>query len=102
MTQPIKSLNVNTNNMLLQITVPKRTGVKRKRSSPIRNHENFSHTNDFPSKPFPKQSVTASNEVRYLLRSLKDNVEHYEIKALGSIYQTHRFRGGNLLCKMIT
>ncbi|KAF1812178.1 hypothetical protein P152DRAFT_482228 [Eremomyces bilateralis CBS 781.70] len=84
--KPHLSRAVPTKDMLLRITVPKRTGRKRRRGS---------------SEPYAFQdadtksvvhSQSANNPVKDMLRSMQDNPESTEIKCMGAIRETHRFR----------
>jgi general transcription factor 3C polypeptide 5 (transcription factor C subunit 1) len=99
---PILSQNALSGNVLLKITVPRRTGRKRKRGSnelfmdipngsePISEEEqNKGHTPDLLS--FGRNDQTKS-----LLRRLRDNQGRYEIEPVGTIEQTHRYRGMDL------
>ncbi|CAD6502891.1 BgTH12-02565 [Blumeria graminis f. sp. triticale] len=91
---PILSRNTPTNNILLKITVPKRTGRKRKRGS----QEPFSGVGLNATTP------NLGNETPYLRsqggldapielqRKLIDNVGRYSIEVVGEIRQTHRYR----------
>lgn len=93
---PILSQNAPTNNILLKITVPKRTGRKRKRGS----QDPFTH-DDVPTATASAsdastgsiQSVSRNDDPVQLVRKLKDNDGKYQIEAVGEIRQTHRFRG---------
>jgi len=89
MSKSLTSRLVKTNNVLLKITVPKRTGRKRKRDSTdpyvtddasITNSEN-SHA----------QSAAGVSKV--LLQTLRDNPNKYSIQPVGQVNETHRFRG---------
>lgn len=75
----VASYNQKTNNLLLKVTVPKRTGRKRKRGS---------------NEEFTADSVNlaARKDVSYLLRSLKDNTQRYEAEIVGPIHSTHIWR----------
>ena len=75
----ISSVSTKTDNVLLRITVPKRTGRKRKRGS-----------ND----TFEEDSSVGSvrRDARYMLRSVLDNKDNSEIEAVGAIERTHVFR----------
>ncbi|KAI9733468.1 MAG: tau 95 subunit of transcription factor TFIIIC [Claussenomyces sp. TS43310] len=96
---PILSHNAATTNVVMKITAPKRTGRKRKRGS------NAPYV-------FEKEHVTSSQDARkekdgvsdlrshsrldtpaHLRRILEDNVGTYQVEAVGTIIQTHRFRG---------
>jgi len=72
------SWRVKTADVLLKITVPKRTGRKRKRGS----QDAFLPGNDADG--------TGPETV---LRCLKDNVEKYDVTPVGFIEETFRFRG---------
>ncbi|KAI9779564.1 MAG: tau 95 subunit of transcription factor TFIIIC [Candelina submexicana] len=102
MSKPIWSRNVKTNNVLVKVTVPKRTGRKRKRGST----EPYMDDVEAP-KPAPglassamddpnhaaKHIDSVSKKAAHLLQSLRDNVAKYKVEAVGTIEQTHRFRG---------
>jgi general transcription factor 3C polypeptide 5 (transcription factor C subunit 1) len=75
----IISFNNSTNNVLLKVTIPKRTGRKRKRGS---NNPFMEETNE-PQPP---------KDASYFLRSLADNTESYDIEPVGSIQSTHVWR----------
>jgi general transcription factor 3C polypeptide 5 (transcription factor C subunit 1) len=91
MSVPILSRNNATDNILLKITVPKRTGRKRKRGS----QETFSGTVpiDLDTTSDNIQSHSRRDDPAVLLRALKDNVDKYEVEVVAAIEQTHRFRG---------
>ncbi|KAG4440601.1 hypothetical protein IFR05_003918 [Cadophora sp. M221] len=97
---PILSHNTPTNNILLKITVPKRTGRKRKRGSqdPYKNY-NISQPTSVPAptvqgpSPTLLSSFSRMDEPTQILRKLKDNVGKYTVEAVGEIRQTHRYRG---------
>lgn len=88
MCNPILSKNVGTNNILLQVTVPKRTGRKRKRGSlePYRDA-----VGNEPKAP--DGMISTAEGAQYLLHSTSANVGKYRIRPVGLIEQTHRFRG---------
>ncbi|KAL8851997.1 MAG: hypothetical protein Q9221_003102 [Calogaya cf. arnoldii] len=84
--KPIASFNSKTNNVLLKITVPKRTGRKRKRGSDgewQRDVETTASIARFLSDP---------QDARRLVRSMQDNCNRYKVEPIGSVKQTHRFR----------
>ncbi|KAL4781082.1 RNA polymerase III transcription factor IIIC subunit-domain-containing protein [Aspergillus varians] len=85
MSRPMQSISSLSNNILLQLTVPKRTGRKRKRGSnePFAEDPAFSGANDGPSRPTAGQ----------LLQSLRDNVGKYQVEPVGLVERTHVFRG---------
>ncbi|KAK5134773.1 hypothetical protein LTR08_006148 [Meristemomyces frigidus] len=77
----ISSKGIETNNLLLKVTLPKRTGRKRKRGS------NDPFTVASPSRLHGKTIRTPE-----LLRRLRDNENAYSIQPIGVIHETHRFR----------
>lgn len=82
--KPTFSENVSTNNVVLKITVPKRTGRKRKRGTSGPFHGRIEESQTQPS--------LVSRDTRSLVRSLRDNVSKYEIQPVGFVHETHRFR----------
>ncbi|CAD6587677.1 MAG: tau 95 subunit of transcription factor TFIIIC [Alectoria sarmentosa] len=87
MAKPLKSANVSTNNILLKVTVPKRTGLKRRRGAEGPYHEGAE------VGVLGERAVPMVNDARYLFRSMSDNSKSYQVEAVGTINQTHRFRG---------
>lgn len=92
--KPIVSHLASTNNVLLKITVPKRTGRKRKRGS------NEPYVGDFHVPD--GVTITGTDEVssvsrrdtpKSILRKMQDNVDDYQIEAVGGVQDTHRYRG---------
>ena len=75
----VVSYNKRTNSVLLKVTVPKRTGRKRKRGS---------------SDEFTEDSsvISARKDSSYLLQSLTDNSHRYHAEIVGSIQSTHVWR----------
>ncbi|KAF2455638.1 RNA polymerase III transcription factor IIIC subunit-domain-containing protein [Lineolata rhizophorae] len=78
----ISSQAANTNNVLLKITVPGRTGRKRKRGSdqPFELHD----------KPTSKENRLPGP--RELQRCLRDNLDKYTVEPVSIVKETHRFR----------
>ena len=88
------SHNAVTHNVVLKVTVPKRTGRKRKRGS----NEPWQGDVDVPdAEKSPKNdnvcSVARLDEPKVMRRKLQDNVGRYNVDAVGVINHTHRFRG---------
>ncbi|KAL4915642.1 RNA polymerase III transcription factor IIIC subunit-domain-containing protein [Aspergillus aurantiobrunneus] len=85
MSRPMQSISSPSNNILLQVTVPKRTGRKRKRGSnePFPDDPASPGTNDGPPRP----------TARRVMRSLRDNVGKYQVEPVGLVDRTHVFRG---------
>jgi general transcription factor 3C polypeptide 5 (transcription factor C subunit 1) len=94
---PILSHNSPTNNVLLQITVPKRTGGKRKRGS----DGPFFYPSGEDVAPMAGSNISDAalrsqhglDKPSVLFRKLRDNPDTYSIEAVGDIRQTHRYRG---------
>lgn len=98
MSKAIMSHNVVTRNVVLQITVPKRTGRRRKKGStgPFLDpakviDQRFKGLKDSRGQESPQMKLDYST--KRLLRSLQDNKHSYKAKPVGVIDQTHRFRG---------
>jgi general transcription factor 3C polypeptide 5 (transcription factor C subunit 1) len=77
--RPVVSVHNRSNNILLQVTVPRRTGRKRKRGSDGPFLEDL---ND----PAP------SKDSRYVLRSLQDNSNTYSVDPLATVSSSHVWR----------
>ena len=93
MSKSMSSGNIRTNNILLEVTVPRRTGRIRKRGSTdpyiLEEHVSaarFNHQCQLGPVLHPQNT-------KNVLRSLRDNVGKYNIRPVGIIEQTHRFRG---------
>ena len=87
MAKPLRSANVNTNNILLKVTVPKRTGLKRKRGAEGAYHAGTE------VGVLGERAAPLVKDAQYLLRSMCDNSKRYQVEAIGTVNQTHRFRG---------
>ncbi len=79
LSQRVSSTATASRNILVKITVPKRSGRKRKRGS----DEPFEEASSPPSA----YSTTASD----LLQRMRDNKDRYIVEPLGIIEDTHRF-----------
>lgn len=77
----LPSTGVETQNVLIRVTVPKRTGRKRKRGS----DEPFSGLDDAQKH---SGAVTSQD----LLGRLRDNTDNYTVQAIGVIEDTHAFK----------
>jgi general transcription factor 3C polypeptide 5 (transcription factor C subunit 1) len=99
MCAPIVSYNVATRNVLLKVTVPKRTGRKRKRGSDDQYSGDSVGPNPTNTSPEISRSSTSvrsqgrQDNPKELVSMLRDNIGHYEIQAVANIQHTHRFRG---------
>ncbi|KAL2842395.1 RNA polymerase III transcription factor IIIC subunit-domain-containing protein [Aspergillus pseudoustus] len=85
MSRPVQSISTPSNNILLKVTVPKRTGRKRKRGT------------DEPFVDDPARGNPGNAPPRYtareLLRTLQDNEGKYQVAPVGLVERTHIFRG---------
>ena len=94
MTKPLHSTNIKTSNVILKVTVPKRTGLKRKRGSSGPFYEVLDENEGSPPPTVDSAKIVpTTRDARDLLRCMKDNPESYTIEAVGDINRTHRFRG---------
>ncbi|EEH05279.1 transcription factor tfiiic complex a box associated subunit sfc1 [Histoplasma capsulatum G186AR] len=95
MSRPLSSTCNPANNILLKITVPKRTGRKRKRGSnePFTGNDHDASAGDCGSIPSNPPSTSRALSARALLRQLQDSVGKYEVEAVGRIERMHVFRG---------
>ncbi|KAF3021036.1 tau 95 subunit of transcription factor TFIIIC [Neopestalotiopsis sp. 37M] len=91
-TKPLMSHNAASNNVVLKITVPKRTGRKRKRGTdepwtgvavPASEDESSEHV----------CSEGREDDPKLILRKLQDTAGRYQAEAIGTIHDTHRYHG---------
>ena len=82
----LSSTGTETQNVLIKVTIPKKTGRKRKRGS------NDAFVQILPAEQ-PSDSITASE----LLQRLRDNADQHSVQAVGMIQDTHRFYGVRML-----
>ena len=91
------SHNARSHNVLLKVTLPKRTGRKRKRGTddPWQgNADTGAETRVDGLSGAPEICSNArQDDPRVLRRKLVDNAERYSVEAVGIVKQTHRFRG---------
>jgi hypothetical protein len=88
------STAVTTNNLLLKVTIPKRTGRRRKcgSSAPFlaeEEHEQSSNTTSGESRPRANKTYV---DAPTIFQSLQDNASKYKVSLAGVIGETHRFR----------
>lgn len=97
MSRPIESRNVFTQNVVLRVIVPKRTGRRRKRGSqdPYQKVDEATTGRSYTSRL--SESTRKSRDAQTLLRTLRDTQNKYEIQPVGVIEQTHRFRSKRAL-----
>lgn len=95
--EPVLSHNSPTNNLLLKITVPRRTGRKRKRGSQDPYIEDPArHPAVDKDTALDFRSHSRLDTSKQLLRSIQDSQGSYGVEVAGIIEQTHRFRGRNI------
>lgn len=92
MSQPLSASAIKTSNVVLQIMVPKRTGLKRRRGGLNPYSEDTDELSRSSSGSRSVQEHEHLKSVDYLLRSLRDNADNYKVEPIGSIQITHRFR----------
>lgn len=97
---PILSQSCQTKNLLLKVTVPKRTGRIRKLGS----QDSYSESN-LAGSVTPSNNQAPNDQVENvqsfarrdnpveILRKLKDNAGRYELEVVAKVGRTHRFRG---------
>lgn len=88
------SHNSSSHDVVLKITVPKRTGRKRKRGSkdPWQGDTEVADA-DTAGEATHISSVARQDDPVRLRRQLQDNADSYRVEASGVIKHTHRFRG---------
>ena len=96
MAKPLRSANVSTNNVLLKVTVPKRTGRKRRRGSGNPLHEGAEL--GIPGE----RAAPMLRDAEYLFRSMRDNTKRFQVEMVGTINHTHRFRGMQLFMRLVS
>ncbi|KAG4285224.1 hypothetical protein FPRO06_06484 [Fusarium proliferatum] len=93
--KPIMSHNARSHNVVLKLTVPKRTGRKRKRGTngPWEGDVEINDAEDQPQENNRVSSYARLDDPKVLRRTMADNVDNYQVEAVGVIRNTHRFRG---------
>ncbi|KAI5461616.1 RNA polymerase III transcription factor IIIC subunit-domain-containing protein [Mariannaea sp. PMI_226] len=93
--KPIMSHNAKSHNVVLKITVPKRTGRKRKRGTdgPWEGDIEVAEPEAQASGEHKVHSRSRLDDPTVLRRKLQDNAENYQVEPVGLIKHTHRFRG---------
>ncbi|PSS00793.1 RNA polymerase III transcription factor IIIC subunit-domain-containing protein, partial [Coniella lustricola] len=95
--RPMMSHYASSHNIVFKVTVPKRTGRKRKRGSdepwqgPL--HEPSAHPAQEVTNSTSFGSVAKLDEPKSLRQKLQENVGRYHAEAVGIIRHTHRYRG---------
>ncbi|KAF4873873.1 Transcription factor tau subunit sfc1 [Colletotrichum siamense] len=93
--RPIMSHSATSHNVVLKVTVPKRTGRKRKRGTDG-PWEGEVEMTDAPRSRSPREQICSKSRLdnpKVLRRKMQDNVDNYDVEAVGVIKHTHRFRG---------
>lgn len=83
----------SSHNVLFKITVPKRTGRKRKRGSDGPWQGEVEHPVQDTDSSATLRSKTGLDDPKAIRRKLQDNPDRYEAEAVGVIKHTHRYRG---------
>lgn len=91
MCKPITAHKLATNDIVFKVTVPKRTGLKRRKGASGPYHEGLEDMDN----------TKVAKDTRYILRSLRDNVSKYTIQPVGFVNQTHRFRSNKCYLKTL-
>ena len=89
MAKRVRSRAVETNDLLLKFSLPKRTGRKRKRGSSDQYKFDNASCSGTSSGDQESHKTTALD----LLKRIKNNPENMSISIVGSVQETHRFRG---------
>lgn len=90
--RPVMSHHASAHNLVLKVTVPKRTGRKRKRGS----NDPFEGEVEMADADSPHAQVCSQARLdnpKVLRRKLQDNVDRYQVEAVGVVKGVHRFRG---------
>ncbi|KIW07341.1 hypothetical protein, variant 2 [Verruconis gallopava] len=90
MAKTIYSKKIDVNHLLLKVTVPKRTGRRRKIGSNVPFHDQGAHQNATMNDHIAPSHDSA--DARALLHALRDNKDKSFVQVMGKIDQTHRFR----------
>ena len=88
--RPLTSHNALTHNVVLKVTVPQRTGRKRKRGTDGPFEGEAAPASD------PRDDVSSRQRLdtaKVLRRKLCDNIGRYQAQPVGVIHNTHRYRG---------
>ncbi|OIW29567.1 hypothetical protein CONLIGDRAFT_661299 [Coniochaeta ligniaria NRRL 30616] len=93
--RPLTSHNAASHNVIVKVTVPKRTGRKRKRGTDAP----FEYHDAPPAKKTPVQgadsilSHSLLDTPSLLRRKLRDTAGRYTLEPVGVVHNTHRYRG---------
>ncbi|KAL2118401.1 hypothetical protein VTJ04DRAFT_8061 [Mycothermus thermophilus] len=92
--RPLTSHNALTHNVVLKVTVPKRTGRKRKRGSDGPWEGEIEPAESPGSVVNPEvKSRDRLDTPRVIRRKLQDNIGKYTVEPIGVVNSTHRYRG---------
>lgn len=94
MSRPLQSTSSPANNVLLRVTVPRRTGRRRKRGTdePFTD-EPGAGTDAAPGVDNADSPRPTASDLR---QNLEDNVGKYQVETVGMVNRTHVFRGEQL------
>lgn len=93
--RPMMSHHAASHNVVFKITVPKRTGRKRKRGTndPFQGDVGMNEADPNSSSQPEVCSRSKIDDPKLLRRKLQDNVGKYHVEPVGIIAHTHRYRG---------
>lgn len=87
MARPVQSISSASDGVVLKITVPKRTGRRRKKGT----NDPFVECDTSPAAA--DAASVRRPAAKEVLRSLSDNVGNYDVEVVGRVERTHVFRG---------
>jgi general transcription factor 3C polypeptide 5 (transcription factor C subunit 1) len=92
---PLISHNAASHNVVLKVTVPKRTGRKRKRGRDTPWEDDITMADYQPYGTNDATRVDGLNlpDARVLRQMMQDNADKYTVEAVGVVRHTHRYRG---------
>ena len=95
--RPLTSHNALTHNVVVKVTVPRRTGRKRKKGSDGPWHDDEGHMASEQHAAGDQEVAVMSRDRNdrplKLRRKLCDNVGKYVVEPIGVVTNTHRYRG---------
>ncbi|KAH6840919.1 RNA polymerase III transcription factor IIIC subunit-domain-containing protein [Chaetomium sp. MPI-CAGE-AT-0009] len=93
--RPLTSHNALTHNVVLKVTVPKRTGRKRKRGTDGPWEGEVEQASNGGSSAVCPEVLSRDrlDTPQVIRRKLQDNVGKYAVEPIGVINNTHRYRG---------
>lgn len=96
MSRPLQSTSSPANNILLKVTVPRRTGRRRKRGTDDPFTDDPGAGAGADAGPGVGNAGCPRPNANDLRQSLEDNLGKYEVETVGMVNRTHVFRGEQL------